>query len=173
MTAVEQPRRCPVPPCRPRGDDGAHGCAGGALRARGGRRGADGARPRRRQWGRTSPCGGRRPAAATTERGLTSGASETRRISEETPSPPPSIPSTHVQSLVEGEASCRVGVFEGVPWAWAAGEAVVAMNGVIWMAFRPPAKRGGVPWAVKRAAAPSRSGESGGRHGGEADVVVV
>ena len=83
-----------------------------------------------------------------------------------------SIPSTHVQSLVEGEASCRVGVFEGVPWAWAAGEAVAAMNGVIWVAFRPLAKRGGVPWALKRAAAPSRSGESGGRHGGEADVVV-
>ena len=42
------------------------------------------------------------------------------------------------------------------------------------MAFGPPAKRGGVPWVVKRAAAPSRFGESGGRHGGdEADVVVV
>ena len=34
---------------------------------------------------------------------------------KERPSPPPSIPSTHVQSLVEGEASCRDGVFEGVP----------------------------------------------------------
>ena len=41
------------------------------------------------------------------------------------------------------------------------------------MAFRTPAKRGGVRWAVKRAAAPSRFGESGGRHvGEEADIAL-
>lgn len=41
------------------------------------------------------------------------------------------------------------------------------------MVFGPLAKRDGVPSAVKRVAAPSRFGESGVRHGGEGEAVVV
>ena len=53
------------------------------------------------------------------------------------------------------------------------GEAVAATNGGLWAVFGPLAKRGGVPGAVKRVASPSRFGESGRRHGGEVNVVVV
>ena len=96
----------------------------------------------------------------------------TNRKSKESPLPPSARASTHIQLLVESEASCHAGEFEGVPRARAAGEAAAVANGVLLATFGPLADQGGVPTKAVERVRRRVDRESGGRHGGTGCCVL-